>query len=194
MIVVVDTSILLPLLQPGTSVPKPPAGIDPGSATRRIEHLIDELDAQRAVALVPTPVLSELLIRADASAADLLSRLAALRVFRISPFDERAAIECAMLLAARLRSTRKSMPATRATVKFDHQIVAIAKIHGAIRIYSDNRDDFEPICKPAGIEVVGLWELPEPPVDPQPSLPLDAPDPAGKGGLSPLPRRRPVPG
>lgn len=172
MIVVLDTSILLPLLQPGTSVSKPPGDVDPKSAVRRIEHLIDELDAQRATALVPTPVLSELLIRADESAADLLSRLAALRVFRIVPFDERAAIECALLLAMRPKGRRKSVRITWATVKFDHQIVAIAKVHGAARIYSDNREDFAPICDQAGMEIVGLWELPEPPEEAQPALPF----------------------
>ena len=157
-----------------------------------MEHLISELDAKGAVALVPTRVPTELLMRATESAADLLSRMSSLNVFRVVPFDERAAVECPLMLSAGRRKTRTE-GATWAKVRFDHQIVTIAKVRGASRLYSDDRN-VKTLGASSGIEVAGVWDLPEPPVYPQQSLPLPAPDSPEKdgSGLNPSPRPRRV--
>ena len=60
-------------------------------------------------------------------------------------------------------------------VKFDRQIMAIGRIHGVIRVYSDN-DDIEKIALPLGMEVIKTWQLPLPPEDPQQILELPDPD------------------
>lgn len=177
--VVFDASILLPLLEPGVPVPPPPPGLSDASATSRVEHLIDTLDREGAVALVPTPALSEVLTRAGAATASILHRLKTFRFFDIVPFDEVAAIECAALLSSTRSGRTKTAVATWAKVKFDHQIAAVAKVHGATRVYSDDAD-LKRLAPRIGATIVGLWELPEPPVDPQAALPLPVPDPAGK--------------
>jgi hypothetical protein len=51
---------------------------------------------------------------------------------------------------------------TWAKVKYDRQIVAIAKVCGATTIYSDD-DGIAALGKEANIQVVKLWELPLPP-------------------------------
>jgi len=56
--------------------------------------------------------------------------------------------------------------ASWAKVKFDRQIVAIAKVTGASIIYSDD-EDVAKLAQPVGIEVIALNALPEPPTPPQ---------------------------
>ena len=81
----------------------------------------------------------------------------------VRPFDEMAAIE---LAAIEYESRRKGdkrggskMPWTK--VKFDRQIVAVAKVNGAKRIYSDDADVIKFAAK-ADLEVVSTWQLPLP--------------------------------
>lgn len=47
-------------------------------------------------------------------------------------------------------------------VKFDRQIVAVARVHGAHTIYSDDQD-LGRFAKNAGLKVVCTWDLPIPP-------------------------------
>ena len=47
-------------------------------------------------------------------------------------------------------------------MKFDRQIVAIAKVEGAERIYS-NDGDIARYAKAEGLEVIRLQDLPDPP-------------------------------
>ncbi|WP_154820077.1 hypothetical protein SR858_26740 [Duganella zoogloeoides] len=53
--------------------------------------------------------------------------------FIIVPFDEKAAVECAINVADALAAGDKKGAERRtlAKIKFDHQIVAIAKVNGA---------------------------------------------------------------
>ena len=69
------------------------------------------------------------------------------------------------------RKRRKKAAATWAKIKFDHQIVAIAKVNGATAIYSDDQD-LRTFAQQAGLQVVGLADLPLPPKESQPPLPF----------------------
>lgn len=62
-------------------------------------------------------------------------------------------------------------------MKFDRQIVAIAKLEGAERIYSNDADIVRSAARDK-LEVVTLETLPEPPEKQQGELPLD---PEGEG-------------
>ena len=64
--------------------------------------------------------------------------------------------------AAASGNKRGGSNATWAKVKFDRQIIAIAKVNGATTIYSDD-DDIEVLGKRAKIDVIGLAQLPLPP-------------------------------
>jgi hypothetical protein len=69
---------------------------------------------------------------------------------------------------------RGGSSATWAKVKYDRQIVAIAKVCGATTIYSDD-EDVEALGKTAKIAVTGLSALPLPPEKAQLSLQLTGP-------------------
>ena len=95
--------------------------------------------------------------------------------FKIVPFDTRAAVELAALTREALATGDKRSGSTApwAKVKFDRQIVAIARTEGAELIYSDD-EDLRRCALNVGIVVLGIAELPLPPDEPQRSLPLEA--------------------
>ena len=96
----------------------------------------------------------------------------------MTPFDERAAIEAAArVYDARRRGQRRggNPEATKAKIKFDRMIVAVASVERASVVYSDDED----VCnyaREAGMEAYRLAELPLPPEDPQASMQFEAPD------------------
>jgi hypothetical protein len=81
----------------------------------------------------------------------------------LKPFDERAAIElAAMELSARGKGAKKAgFESPYQKVKFDRQIVAVARVNGAHTIYSDDQD-LGRFAKNAGMKVVCTWDLPIP--------------------------------
>ncbi len=164
--VVIDATFLLLMLRPETPVPTGPNGLQIDSARERIDHLVYELDKARTKIIIPTPAFSEAMVRAGAAAsqqiADYLQRYSA---FQIQPFDTLAAIEVAAMARGIRETTGKKKgdsTATWAKVKYDRQIVAIAKVCGATTIYSDD-GDIASLGKQANIAVVGLASLPLPP-------------------------------
>ena len=60
---------------------------------------------------------------------------------------------------------------SRAKIKFDRQIVAIAKAEGARAVYSDDESVIR-YSRQAGLEALRTSDLPLPPDDPQAELPL----------------------
>jgi hypothetical protein len=164
-VVVFDASFLIPLLDPQIK------GI--GKVDKRLLHLIASLDKQNDVIIVPTPALSEALIGAGDAAPKYLEILSKVARLRVAPFGERAAVEA----AARHREAlgggdKREGSESWSKVKFDRQIIAIAKVEGAKRIYS-NDGDIRRYCQGEGLEVVRLDELEAPPEKP-PDL-FDAP-------------------
>ena len=69
---------------------------------------------------------------------------------------------------------RGNSSATWAKVKYDRQIVAIAKVCGATTIYSDD-GDIKSLAKSAKINVVGIADITLPPEKAQLALELTAP-------------------
>jgi hypothetical protein len=89
-------------------------------------------------------------------------------------FDTRAAIEVAAMTRELLNSRERRRGTSSATwtkIKFDRQIVAIAKVCNATVIYSDD-EDIRKIAARAKIKVQGLADLPLPPEDAQLGLEL----------------------
>jgi len=114
---------------------------------------------------VPAPALAEFLIFAGDDAPLYLEKLRENSVFRVEPFDERAAIELAHVEITARRRGNKRTPADESPwqkVKFDRQIVAIAKVNGATCIYSTDPD----VIKHAadfGMDAKTIADLPKPP-------------------------------
>jgi hypothetical protein len=128
--VVIDSTNLLLLLRPGTPVPSGLDGKPVDRAKERIDYLVHRLDKGKVKIIIPTPALSEALVKAGAAASQqIVEELQKHVVFSIEPFDTRAALEVAAMTRAALASGNKkgSSTAPWQKVKFDRQIVAIAK-------------------------------------------------------------------
>lgn len=173
--VVADATVLLLLFRPGAGVPRDSSGKPIEHVRQRIEFLVSELERAKTKILIPTPALSELLIRAGpAAAAEIIEKINRQTVFRIEAFDTRAAIEVAAMLRDELPRGKKALKAgheTWAKLKFDRQIVAIAAVNQATTIYSDD-EGVRSLAKRYHIEVIGLADLPLPPEGPEANLDL----------------------
>lgn len=145
----------------------------------RVDYLVATIEKNRDRIVVPTPALSELLVGAKDAAPAYLDTINRSRFFRIEPFGERAAVEAAAMTRDAINRGSKLSPATLsswAKVKFDRQIVAIARVAGARIIYSQDADVAKH-AKEVGIEVQTLEELPDPPTSHQIELKLEPPEP-----------------
>jgi hypothetical protein len=156
----------MPLLFPTVSGPIDPATNKPLESCReRLDYLIEDLETRRVKIIVPTPALSEILVHADRAGVQYLNKLRQSRAFRIASFDERAAVEVAMTIRQDIeklgRKRGRTVTATWAKVKFDRQIVAIAKVNGASIIYSGD-EGIRTFAEESGIVTVALWQLPLP--------------------------------
>ena len=100
------------------------------------------MEQKRERIIVPTPALSEVLVHANDAVASYLEVLNNTSRFRIAPFDQRAAIELAAITREGPlgQSLRVGASSTRTSLKFDRQIVAIARVEGETTIYSDDTD------------------------------------------------------
>ena len=163
--VVIDSTNLLLLLRPDTPVPGGSDGKPLNRAKERIDYLVHRLGKEKAKIIIPTPVLSEALVKAGAAASlQIIEELQKHAVFSVEPFDTRAALEAAAMSRAALAGGNKkaNSKAPWQKVKFDRQIVAIAKVHGATEIYSDD-EDIAALGQHAKIKVIRLSDLPLPP-------------------------------
>ncbi len=145
----------------------------------RIDHLVATIQKTGERIVVPTPALSELLVKAGDAGPKYLAIVARSKFFRVAEFGERAAVEAAVLhREATAGGDKRGMTpeADWAKVKFDRQIVAIARVVGAKAIYT-NDGQLAKHAKAAGIDAYGLDDLPAPPVTPQLELRLDPIDP-----------------
>lgn len=178
MIVAFDANILVYLFDENANAPiSKTTGLPVERCRERVEYLIATLQREKTKIIIPTPSLAESLVSAQDGAPERLSIIKRSKHFRISPFDERAAVEYAAVQAERRRNGTKSEAPTRAKAKFDDQIVAIAAIEGATAIYSD--DDH--IKKLAGtkFEVFGIEDLLLPREDDQQSFVFETDDEDG---------------
>lgn len=158
--VVFDTTFLIPLLDP-----KAP---EPVAATRlKIRYLLSELEKAKEVIIVPTPALSELLVKADAAGPEWVRILSKSARFRIAAFETLAAVEAALMTATAMAAGDKKGGLKDWTkVKFDRQIIAIARVTGSRCIYSHD-PDFKTLVGTGGPQVLDLNDLSMPPADAQ---------------------------
>jgi len=170
---VFDSTLMLLLTDSLAVAPLPPEGIVDVAkrgaddlARDRLNFLLETLDNARTDVVVPAPVLTELLASAKTDVAATLGVIEGLARVRVEGFGQRAAIECADML----RDTGRGI-GSRTKIKFDHQIVAIAKVVRAIAVYSDD-NDVKALCRRESLECQGVWDLPARPADAQRKLDL----------------------
>jgi hypothetical protein len=178
--IIFDASYLVVLLHPNPAPAKDRNDQPVSQFKERVAYLASSMDISNNTIGVPTPAMAEVLVRAGTARAKYVSLLSDTWRFQLLPFDSRAAIESAELIAA-IKSNKEKWE-TWAKVKFDIQIVSIAKAESAALIYSDDKD-IENYAKRLKIQVVRICDLPLPPSE------VDAPieaGPIGSQGVLPL--------
>jgi predicted nucleic acid-binding protein len=145
----------------------------------RLEYLVKTLEASKSKIIIPSPVLSELLVRATAQETQqIIEQVNKHAVFRIEPFETRAAIELAVMTRPALNAgdKRSGSGAPWAKIKFDRQITAIARVAQATVIYTDD-ENLAAAARVLSITTIGLGDLPLPPDTAQGKLPFEAKGP-----------------
>jgi predicted nucleic acid-binding protein len=161
-VIVFDTSYLVVILQEKFPPVKDRDDKIVPKARERINYLIQQLSANNSIILIPTPVLAEIMVRAGKAGPEYLEKLSDSSKFRMMSFDVRAAIEAAELIR-KLKEEQRGQPLeTWAKIKFDVQIVSIAKAENSTVIYSDD-SGIENHGKRVGITVRRICDLQLPP-------------------------------
>ncbi len=121
------------------------------------ENLIKQ---KKIIIAIPTPVITELL----SGPVKKVSNEVLGKNIKVLPFDYRASIECADIFG--YKNKQKEPEGSKAKIKFDCQIIAIAKANNITTIYTDD-EQLTKRAKKLGIEVISSEELP---LEAQPSL------------------------
>jgi hypothetical protein len=176
--VVFDTSCILLTLDPKTRPPiDPKTGVALTNYKKRVDFLIQRLGNAKEEIVIPTPVLSEFLVGAGQNRHEYIEKFISSRHFTIAEFDMLAAIELALLNDPDLNSQKRlNDTLTKAKIRFDRQVISIAKVRGAKTIYAGD-GPLADCARDNGIQAIMTWELPEPPEDKQVSM-FDEEDPA----------------
>lgn len=168
MISVFDAAVFTySVLKDAKAPPDPTTGKPIDDAAERVSYLLERLsESPNDRVLLPTPVLCEVLFLAEHEGFDMLEFIQKQSMVEVVDFDSRAALEASIMI-------RKAWPdkknLERHSIKFDSQILAIAKVHAAKVIYTDD-DKLAKKATELGIEAVGIGDLPLRPLDPQPDM------------------------
>jgi hypothetical protein len=163
-IIAVDASTLVLIVNPNATPPIDPSTGSPVlNMPDRVAKLVADIDAKKDTLIIPTPALSEVLVKAGVAGPELLQRLAKLARVRVASFDQRCAYELAqMTIKALAKGDKKDghkQPWQK--VKLDRQIIAIARVHMAEKLYSDDSDMVD-FCGRLGLPTQCSWDLPVP--------------------------------
>jgi len=175
--VVFDATMLMLLIRPDSGRPiDSETGQLIDNVRERIAHLIERCEKSKTRIGIPTPALSEVLVRSGKSAIQIIEKIKEFSIFEILPFDELSAIEVALMTRNDIDAGDKKGGSTEVwnKIKYDRQIVAISLVRQASEIYTDDIGLRNAAAR-AGISVVRLVDLQLPPETAQGQLPLESP-------------------
>lgn len=160
--VIIDTSVLSILFNQNA---KPPIDKETKKPLEhfkeRVNNLIQTLSKEKAQVIIPSPVLTEILIPATVGQRETIETLSK-SPFKITGFDHRASIECSIMLRRFFSESknRKEMTSNfnKQKVKFDYQIFSIGLVEQVEAIYSDDKD-IRKLGKKFNIPVIGSNDL-----------------------------------
>lgn len=129
----------------------------------RLNRLLETAAKDKQRILIPTPALAEFLVRTNDATTEWLNELEKKSAVEVCAFDRRAAFECAFIERGAHQKGDKKHGSESAyqKVKFDRQIVAIAKSRNARLIVSDD-DSLRRGALSVGLQVSKIEELPIP--------------------------------
>ena len=170
--IAMDAGVLSLMIYGQSAVPKDfKTGLDIEHARERIDALIKKLDGEAESIVIATPALSEALVVVAPDIQRHVTAIESQSCFKIRAFDKRAAIEIALRVkrSKEAGDKKEGVGAAWDKIKYDHQIVAVAKVEGVSEIVSMDRDIHQH-GKLWGIAVRNVSELPIPHI--QGKLPL----------------------
>ncbi|WP_455853178.1 type II toxin-antitoxin system VapC family toxin [Pantoea endophytica] len=137
-----DTNVLVQALtgtKEGVSLTDPRTGDVISDLDRRAQALVDKVDSQGGSVLIPAPVLAEFLVGIDRNLHQTyINLIKSQSCFEVVAFDEIAAIECAQF--PDIKDLKRLMSADTTTkVKFDRQILSIAKAAGVKEVWTHDK-------------------------------------------------------
>ncbi|EPC8954938.1 type II toxin-antitoxin system VapC family toxin [Cronobacter sakazakii] len=150
-------------MKDGCKLSNPENGLEIPDPSRRVEALIDMVESSGGSIIIPTPVLAEYLVGIDKKEHQThLNLIQRQSCFEIASFDEIAALECAQMPSIKeLKLMMKSDTANK--VKFDRQIIAIAKALNVDEVWTHDKGVFNR-CKEMGIVVKSLADIDPAPI------------------------------
>lgn len=163
MIFAVDSSVLTFIVNPSARSPDDPAtGRPVECAKERVEFLIQNLKHDDTM-IIATPVLAEIMVQAGSAVADIVSLIDSMARVKILPFDRRSAYELAAMTNEAYAAGDKKSGSLEpwAKVKHDRQIIAVARVAGAEKLYTDD-EKMAKFARKIGMETISTWELPLP--------------------------------
>jgi hypothetical protein len=169
-VVVFDTTALLLFINPNCPPPNDPkTGVPVTRCRDRVEFLVKTLSEARVKIGIPTPVLAEYLIGVGPKKQEYLTQFLSNSAFLPLPFDEKSAVELALCTESGVK-----LLDIKAKVRFDRQVVAIAKTNAATALYTgdENQAVFARTC---GVNPIMIWEIPLPPPQTAPLFGPEAP-------------------
>ncbi|MGO9269740.1 MAG: PIN domain-containing protein [Terriglobia bacterium] len=128
------------------------------NAAELVDDLIKFLAEETAKIIIPTPVLTEVLIKARDAGPTYLEKLKPYACFQIRPFDEKSAVELAETLVASIGKIRTKREVSQTKITLDRQIVATAKAHSATEMYSDDKE-LRSFAQESGLDAFGFSDL-----------------------------------
>jgi len=136
-----DANLWIVRFDPALRVPVDPStGLEIDHAQLRVKHLISEAAKARQVLLIPTPVLSEVMIFTDARRFEMLAQINSSANLQVAPFDTKAAIELAEMNLEIAKADKKfGSEAPYQKTKIDRHIVAICKANGCEVLFTTDR-------------------------------------------------------
>ncbi len=108
----------------------------------KIFNLIENLSKTNTIVGIPAPSWAEFIIKTDQATKDAIALVKGLPNLRVLPFDEASACEAALILRGALATTGKKghSESDWQKIKFDRQILAIARVKNAAAIYTDDEN------------------------------------------------------
>lgn len=179
--VCLDSNCLAVLLDKAATSPMSFDGIAISEAKARLDYFIE---SEKPEILIPSPLYSEILMISSISQQDLDKYLRDNGSFILVNFDFRAA-SALCNIEKPTAGKRLNRNETMAKIKFDRQILAVAKVHGVDQIVSTDRG----VHIDAGrydIDCLCLSGLPLPPGGAQIKLELVSSLPAPEISAPPL--------
>ena len=175
--VVFDATMLMLLIRPDSGKPIDLATGEPVEHVQeRIAHFVAQSDKSKVRIGIPTPALSEVLVRSGPAAVKIVEKIKEFSVFEILPFDELSAMEVAIMTknAIDQGDKRSGSGDVWSKIKYDRQIAAIARVRQATAIYTDD-GGLRSIAAHLNIATFGVADLLLPPEVAQGVLLLEAP-------------------